>query len=71
LTEAQLAEVVRQAKRFSSYNDLRVKTEVDHGVLGGIKVKLGDHLVLDGTVSTRLHDLKQRLMLYQHRGTGR
>ena len=71
LTEKQLAEVVLQAKRFSSYNDLRVKTEVEQGVLGGIKVKLGDHLVLDGTVSTRLHDLKQRLLLYQHRGTGR
>lgn len=71
LTQAQLAEVVRQAKRFSSYNELRVKTEVDQGLLGGIKVKLGDHLVLDGTVSTRLHDLKRRLLLYQHRGTGR
>jgi F-type H+-transporting ATPase subunit delta len=34
LTELQLAEVVLQAKRFSSYNDLRVKTEVDQGVLG-------------------------------------
>jgi F-type H+-transporting ATPase subunit delta len=71
LTPVQLAAIVDQAKRFSSYNALRVKTEVNSGVLGGIKVRLGDHLVLDGTVSTRLGELKQRLMVYQHRGTGR
>jgi F-type H+-transporting ATPase subunit delta len=70
LTDAQLTAVVEQAKRFSSYNDLRVKTEVNSGVLGGVKVLLGDHLVLDGTVSSRISKLRQRLLVYQHRGTG-
>lgn len=71
LSTAQLAAIVDQAKRFSSYNALRVKTEVDGGILGGVKVRLGDHLVLDGTVSERLSQLKRRLLVYQHRGTGR
>lgn len=70
LTDGQLAELVEQAKRFSSYNDLRVKTEVDSGVLGGVKILLGDHLVLDGTVSSRFSKLKHSLLVYQHRGTG-
>jgi F-type H+-transporting ATPase subunit delta len=70
LTQEQLQAVVHQAKRFSSYNELRVKTEVDAGVLGSVKVKLGDHLVLDGTLSSRLQEFRKRLLVYQHRGTG-
>jgi F-type H+-transporting ATPase subunit delta len=70
LSDAQLAAIVAQAKRFSSYNDLRVKTEVNSGILGGVKVLLGDHLVLDGTVSSRISKLKHSLLVYQHRGTG-
>ena len=70
LTEAQREAVLAQVKRFSSYGELRVRCEVDAGVLGGVKVRLGENLVLDGTLSSRLAGMRQRMLRYQHRGTG-
>jgi hypothetical protein len=35
-----------------------------------VKVQLGDHLVLDGTVSSRLSEMRERLTQFMHRGTG-
>lgn len=68
LTEQQLAELVAVVRRFSQYDELRVRTEVAEGVLGGVKVKLGERLVIDGTVSTRLRTMYQRMYRYRHRG---
>jgi F-type H+-transporting ATPase subunit delta len=70
LTPQQRDEIVSEIKRFSSYGELRVKCEVNSRVLGGVKVKLGDHLVLDGTLSSRLAEMRRRLYMYRHRGTG-
>lgn len=70
LTEAQREQIVAELKRFSEYDQLRIKTEVDRGVIGGVKVQLGDHLVLDGTVSSRLSEMREKLTAFMHRGTG-
>jgi len=70
LTDEQRAAVVAQVRRFSSYDNLRVSTEVDGGVLGGIKIRLGHNIVIDGTLSSRLSEMRQRLYRYRHRGTG-
>ncbi|HES57950.1 MAG TPA: ATP synthase F1 subunit delta [Firmicutes bacterium] len=70
LSEAQRDEIVAELKRFSEYGQLRIKTEVDRGVIGGVKVQLGDHLVLDGTVSSRLNEMREQLTQFMHRGTG-
>jgi F-type H+-transporting ATPase subunit delta len=70
LNESQRDEIVAQLKRFSAYDKLRIRTEVDRGVIGGVKVQLGDHLVLDGTVSSRLAEMREKLTAFMHRGTG-
>ncbi len=70
LTEEQRAAVVNAARRFSTYGELRVSTEVDGGVLGGVKVKLGENTVIDGTLSSRLSQMRERMYRYRHRGVG-
>lgn len=70
LTDEQTQEIVTQLGKFSDYDQLQVSSEVDTGVLGGIKVRLGDHLVLDGTLSSRLSAMRERMYRYRHRGTG-
>lgn len=40
--------------------DVALNTVVDPGVLGGLRIEIGDD-VIDATVSARLHDLRQRL----------
>jgi F-type H+-transporting ATPase subunit delta len=70
LSAAQRESIISELKRFSAYEKLRVETEVDRGVIGGVKVQLGDHLVVDGTVSSRLNDMRERLLSFMHRGTG-
>jgi len=70
LTEQQRAAIIGQVKRFSSYDNLRVSTEVDGGVLGGVKIRLGENIVIDGTLSSRLSEMRDRLYRYRHRGVG-
>lgn len=70
LEPGQQAKIVEQLKRFSEYGNLEVKTEVEPAVLGGIKVKLGDNLVIDGTVSSRLKQMRDKLYQFRHSGTG-
>jgi F-type H+-transporting ATPase subunit delta len=70
LSPQQRDQIVALAKRFSAYGDLRVETKIDPGVIGGVEVRLGDHLVLDGTVASRLSQLRDRLYKYRHRGLG-
>lgn len=68
LSEAQREALLREVRHFSTYDQLRVTTEVDQGVIGGVKVRLGENLVLDGTVSSRLSEMRERLYKYRHRG---
>ncbi len=70
LTDAQTQSIISEIKKFSEYDKLQVQSEVDGGVLGGVKVRLGDHLVLDGTISSRLSEMRERMYHYRHRGTG-
>lgn len=70
LEQAQLDAITAEMKRFSAVDNLRVKTEVDDGIIGGVKVLLGSNFVIDGTVSTRLRELRDRLVRYRHRGVG-
>jgi len=70
LTAAQRQAVVNEVRRFSTYGDLRVSAEVDSGVLGGVKVKLGSNIVIDGTLSSRLSEMRDRMYRYRHRGVG-
>ena len=70
LEQAQVDEIIGQVKRFSSVPELRIHTEVDDGVIGGVKVLLGRNLVIDGTISTRLRQMRDRLVRYRHAGVG-
>jgi F-type H+-transporting ATPase subunit delta len=46
------------AQRFGG--KVRLETEVDPGILGGLVIRVGDHLV-DASVRTRLQQLRRRL----------
>jgi F-type H+-transporting ATPase subunit delta len=70
LTDEQRSQIIARVKRFSSYGELRERYEVDSGVLGGVKVRLGENLVLDGTLSSRIRQMRERLYRYRHRGVG-
>ncbi|MCH7471476.1 ATP synthase F1 subunit delta [bacterium] len=70
LSGEQLEAVVEAARRFSAYGKLRVITEVAPGVIGGLKVRLGDNLVIDGTISNRLRQMRERMYRFRHRGVG-
>ncbi len=65
LEAAQKQAIVDGVKRFSDYENLGVSEQVDPRVLGGVKVKLGDHLVIDGTMAHRLDQLKDELLNYR------
>ena len=70
LTPAQRDQIVELSRRFSEYHNLRVETQVDPLLLGGVEVKIGGHFVLDGTVSRRMHELRDRLYQFRSRGLG-
>lgn len=70
LEKAQVDAITAQMQRFSAVPSLRVNTEVNDGIIGGVKVLLGSNFVIDGTVSTRLRELRDRLVRYRHTGTG-
>ena len=70
LDPAQQTQIVGELKRFSEYGNLEVKTEVNKGVLGGVKVRLGDNLVIDGTIATKLSQMREKLYHFKHTGTG-
>lgn len=53
-------------KKFSDFPDLRVSTEVDESIIGGAKVYLGRHTVIDGSLSTRIQDMKEKLLVYRN-----
>lgn len=70
LSDAQKEQVLEHVKRFSQFGYFRQKWEIDRGVIGGIKVRLGDNLVIDGTVSSRLREMHDSMIRYRHRGVG-
>ncbi len=69
LSSEQQTQVVDGLKRFSAYGTLRVKTEVNPTLIGGVMVKLGSR-VLDGTVASKLAEMRQSLTSSQYRSAG-
>ncbi|MCB1218590.1 MAG: ATP synthase F1 subunit delta [bacterium] len=65
LSAEQKQSIVDGVKRYSDYGDLGVTEKVDPAVLGGVKVQLGDHLVIDGTLAHRLGQLRERMLDYR------
>jgi F-type H+-transporting ATPase subunit delta len=61
LSDPQKEAITAQLLRFSAYGELRVGTQVDPDVLGGVLVRLGRNQVLDGTLASRLGALKDSL----------
>ncbi len=61
LSAEQQQAIEDQLKRFSAYGQLRITAQVDPSLLGGVMVRLGRNLVLDGTVSSRMQALRSRL----------
>lgn len=59
LTAEQVDEVV-QAVQASTGKTIKASAAVDPSLLGGLVVRIGD-LVIDGSIATRLRNLKQRL----------
>jgi len=58
--------LIEKMRRFSEYSDLRVTTAVDPGIIGGVKVFLGRHTVLDGSIETKLEEMKGKLLVFRH-----
>ena len=63
--EPYVERLVAKLRRFTMYPDLRVTKEVDPGVIGGAKVYLGRHTVIDGTIAARLKEMRERLLVFQ------
>jgi F-type H+-transporting ATPase subunit delta len=57
--------LIERLRRFSKYTDLRVTKSVDTAVIGGVKVYLGRHTVMDGSIATRLTHMREKLLLYR------
>ena len=59
LTEGQLGRLQEQLNKLYG-KDLKLTVEVDPALLGGLKVQVGEE-VIDGSVATRLDELRQRI----------
>ena len=59
LTSAQ-ADRLQEALSLQYGNSIRINQVVDPGVLGGMRVQIGDEII-DGTVANRIADLRLRL----------
>lgn len=59
LTEAQIAALKTRLEAQTGYK-LRLTTRVDEKILGGLVVRVGDHLI-DGSLATELSALRERL----------
>ncbi len=60
-----VSRLIERLRKFSSFPDLRVSTAVDESILGGAKVYLGRHTVIDGSLSTRLTAMREKLVVYK------
>jgi F-type H+-transporting ATPase subunit delta len=64
LNAQQVEAIKANVQHFSARPSLRVNTEVDPSLIGGVLVRLGSR-VLDGSLATRLGDMRQSLGKYQ------
>jgi F-type H+-transporting ATPase subunit delta len=70
LSDEQQKQIVAGLQRFSHFGDLRVRAVVDKELLGGVVVRLGQNTVVDGSLRTRLKQMRERLYRFRHKGTG-
>lgn len=61
LSQRQMDELVHRLKETTSASEILLKQEVDGGLIGGVRVKIGDK-VWDASVSGRLEELKKKYL---------
>ncbi|MDP4094253.1 MAG: F0F1 ATP synthase subunit delta [Bacillota bacterium] len=61
LLESQINSIKDKYRKQYSANNVKAALIVDQGIMGGIKVQIGDRII-DGSVEGRLQDLKELLM---------
>jgi F-type H+-transporting ATPase subunit delta len=60
LSEEERDGVVRRLRTMTSARDIRLETEVNPAIIGGLVVRVGDRLI-DGSTRARLIQLRRRL----------
>lgn len=61
LSQGQAEQLVRKLKEATAASEIILKQEVDGGLIGGVRVKIGDK-VWDASVSGRLEELKKKYL---------
>ncbi|MFV0465855.1 MAG: F0F1 ATP synthase subunit delta [Lachnospiraceae bacterium] len=64
LSDDQKTEIVNKLIHTTGYAEVEMNYIVDPSLLGGIKIQVGDR-VIDGTIKTRINDLKRELLKIQ------
>ncbi len=60
LSETQKDALVKRLEATTGYKKIRLLTHVDPSILGGMTVRVGDHLI-DGSITTQLQMLREQL----------
>lgn len=64
LNEEQKLKIKEKLIHTTDYQEFEMQYQIDPALIGGIKIQVGDR-VWDGTVQTRLHNLKRELLKIQ------
>ena len=60
LSQSQKDALVKKLEATTGYKKIRLLTQVDPSILGGMTVRVGDHLI-DGSITTQLQMLREQL----------
>ena len=60
LTEEQKSSIVERLTQISGYQSLEMNYVVDPGLLGGIRIRIGDRVV-DNSIQTKLEEMTRSL----------